>query len=30
VVTIAHVGIPENRDEGITGLEVIGRTFRFE
>jgi hypothetical protein len=30
VVTVAHVGIPEDRDEGIAGLEAIARWFRFE
>lgn len=29
VVTVAHMGIPENRDEGIPGLEVLARSFRF-
>ena len=29
VVTVAHVGIPEDREEGIAGLEVLGRSFRF-
>lgn len=30
VVTVAHVGIPEDRTEGIAGLEMIARGFRFE
>lgn len=30
VVTVAHVGTPENSEEGIAGLEVIARSFRFE
>jgi len=30
LVTIAHVGIPEDRNEGIAGLDVIARTFRFD
>ena len=30
VVTVARVGIPENREEGIDGLEVLARSFRFE
>jgi hypothetical protein len=30
VVPVAHVGVPENEDEGIEGLEVIGRTFKCE
>ena len=30
VVTVAHVGTPEDRDEGIAGLEVIARWFRFD
>ena len=29
VVTVAHVGIPEDRAEGIAGLEVLARSFRF-
>jgi hypothetical protein len=29
VVTAAHMGIPENRDEGIAGLEVLARSLRF-
>jgi hypothetical protein len=30
VVTVAHVGIPEDSGEGIAGLEVLARSFRFE
>jgi hypothetical protein len=30
VVTVAHVGIPEDRNEGIAGLEEIARWFRFD
>jgi len=30
VATVAHVGTPEDRDEGIAGLEVIARWFRFD
>jgi len=30
VVAIWHVGIPEDRNEGVAGLEAIGRSFRFE
>jgi hypothetical protein len=29
VVTVAYVGIPEDREEGLAGLEVLARTFRF-
>lgn len=30
VVAVAHVGVPEDRNEGIAGLEAIARTFRFD
>jgi hypothetical protein len=30
VVNVAHVGIPEDSGEGIAGLEVLARSFRFE
>ena len=30
VVTVAHVGIPEDREEGIAGLDQLARSFRFE
>ena len=29
VVTVAHIGIPEDREEGIAGREVLARSFRF-
>ncbi len=29
-VTVAHLGTPEDRDEGIAGLEEIARWFRFD
>ncbi len=29
VVTVAYVGIPEDREEGLAGLEVLARSFRF-
>jgi hypothetical protein len=29
MVTIAHVGVPENQKEGIAGLEAIAYSFRF-
>ena len=29
MVTVAHVGVPEDREEGIAGLEVIAQSFRF-
>ena len=30
IVTVAHLGTPEDSEEGIAGLEVIARSFRFE
>jgi hypothetical protein len=30
VVTIVHVGTPEDRREGIDGLEVLANSFHFE
>jgi hypothetical protein len=30
IVTVAHLGTPEDIEEGIVGLEVIARSFRFE
>jgi hypothetical protein len=30
MVTVAHVGVPEDREEGIAGLEVIAQSFRFQ
>jgi len=30
IVTVAHLGTPEDIKEGIAGLEVIVRSFRFE
>jgi hypothetical protein len=30
VVTVTHVGIPEDREEGLAGLEMLARSFRFE
>ena len=29
-VSIAHLGIPEDRDEGIAGLEAIVTSLRFD
>lgn len=28
--TVAHVGTPEDANEGLTGLETVARSFRFE
>jgi len=30
VVTVAHTGTPEGSEEGMAGLDVIARSFRFE
>ena len=30
VVMVAHVGTPEDSEEGIAGLEMIARSFRFQ
>ncbi len=30
VVTVAHVGIPEDSGEGIAGLDVLAQSFRFQ
>jgi hypothetical protein len=30
LVTLAHVGTPENPEEGISGFEVLAQSFRFE
>jgi len=29
-VTVAHVGTPEDRDEGLAALEKLARSFRFD
>jgi hypothetical protein len=29
-ISLAHVGTPENRDEGLAGLEAIAETIRFD
>ena len=29
-ISLAHVGTPEDREEGIAGLEAIASSIRFE
>jgi len=29
-ISLAHVGTPENREEGLAGLEEIAKSLRFD